>query len=636
MRDIHGILKKYWGYPAFRPMQEEIITSVMDGKDTLGLLPTGGGKSICFQVPALAMEGVCVVISPLIALMKDQVMNLQQRKIPAKFIVSGMSYREIDIVLDQCVRGEIKFLYVSPERLLTQIFRMRFERMNVNMIAVDEAHCISQWGYDFRPSYMRIAEIREMQPDVPVIALTATATPDVVDDIQERLGFKEKNVFKKSFVRENLAYVVQEEEGKLTRLLKVIQGIGGSGVVYVRSRKRTKSIADFLKRNKIAADFYHAGLSSAHRDAKQANWVRNKTQVIVATNAFGMGIDKSDVRFVVHMDLPDSMEAYFQEAGRGGRDGKKAFAIAFYTKKDIDSLKERVSKSFPDKEFIKRVYGLIGGSLRIATGAGAGQDYKFNVKEFVKKYDLSLFETHYALKILQLSEYMDLPEEPEKTSKVMVKMRRDDLYNFQVKYPKYDGVIKLLLRSYPGLYDSYKYIDEEKISDKVGYNEREVRMVLRKLHEMDVLEYIEADGSINITLLRDMTHPNYFRLTKESYDLRKEQAFWRMDNMINYITSTHRCRSRLLVEYFGDINSKACGHCDICLEEKKKEQPKTETEQLILRIKELISQDELSIEEVLSKLNYTNRQEVLELIRGLIDDNKIVRDKQEKYHWKEE
>jgi ATP-dependent DNA helicase RecQ len=631
MIDIHQILKKYWGYDSFRPLQEDIIRSVIDGKDTLALLPTGGGKSLCFQVPAMAMEGLCVVVSPLIALMKDQVSNLESRGIPSRFIVSGMTNKEIDSVIDACIKGKIKFLYVSPERLLSRSFKLNLPRFKVSLIAVDEAHCISQWGYDFRPPYLKIAELRTFFPKVPVIALTATATPQVVDDIQERLAFKKKHVFKKSFSRPNLAYIVMEEENKLNKLIAITKGVGGSGVVYVRNRKRTKEIADYIKRKGFTADHYHAGLTTSQRDTRQIAWIKDQVQVMVATNAFGMGIDKPNVRFVVHLDLPDSPEAYFQEAGRGGRDEKKAYAVMLFSQKDIENLKERVRVSFPEKDFIAKVYNTLGNYLRIAPGTGENTEHNFDLNEFCTYYKLPFLETYFALKILQLSEYLDLPEEPEKNSKVCFLMNRNELYNFQIKYAQYDPIIKFILRSYPGVVDHHKFIDEKQIALKTHYAEDDIRIALRHLHKTNVLDYIEADGKIRLSLIRDFVHPSYFKLSKESYEYRKEQAIWRMDNMINYVSSTHKCRSRLLVEYFGETDSQDCGHCDVCLEHKKSDMTKEQEDKLIETICVLISEKSLSLDQILSAIRTSDKDKAVKTIRNLVDNQIIITDSDEKF-----
>lgn len=416
--NIHNILAKYWGYHSFRPLQEEIITSVLQGNDTLALLPTGGGKSVCFQVPALVQEGVCIVISPLIALMKDQVDNLQKKGISAIAITSAMHKREIDIAFDNCVYGNIKFLYLSPERLITPIAQARIQKMKVSLIAVDEAHCISQWGYDFRPSYLEIAKLRELQPKVPVLALTATATPEVVKDIQEKLRFKKANVLQKSFERKNLAYVVIGEEDKLSRLLKVVNNVGGTGVVYVRNRKKTQEVAAFLQKNKIPADFYHAGLTPGERSQKQDSWIKNKTRVIVATNAFGMGIDKPDVRFVVHLDLPDSLEAYFQEAGRAGRDEGKAYAVMLYNEADINDLKSNVEMSFPSVEEIRQTYQALANYYQLAVGSGEGAAFDFDISELCRNYKLEPVTVFNSIRFLEKEGYISATEAVYQPSRI--------------------------------------------------------------------------------------------------------------------------------------------------------------------------------------------------------------------------
>ena len=479
---IHEILEKYWGYRSFRPSQEEIINSVLNGTDALALLPTGGGKSICFQVPGLAMDGICVVVSPLIALMKDQVENLTKKGIKAIAITSAMHKREIDIALDNCVHGNVKFLYLSPERLETEIVKVRLQKMNVNLIAIDESHCISQWGYDFRPSYLKIELLREILPKVPFLALTATATKEVVVDIQEKLRFKKKNVIQQSFERKNIAYILLNEEDKLARLLKIAQKVSGSGIVYVRNRKKTQDIANYLRSNKISADFYHAGLDSKTRDIKQSEWVNNKTRVIVCTNAFGMGIDKPDVRFVVHIDLPDSLEAYFQEAGRAGRDEQKAFAILLYNNGDKIELNRNVENSFPEMDAIRQTYQALANYYQIPSGSGLGTTFSFDISAFCDNYKLQAITVFNSLKFIEREGYILLSDAFFQAARLKLEVSRDDLYKFQISNPAFDVFIKLLLRNYAGLFDNFEKINEYDLAKKLKLKQNEVIKKLNLRH----------------------------------------------------------------------------------------------------------------------------------------------------------
>ncbi len=490
--DFKAILKQYWGYDSFRDLQEDIIRSVYQGNDTLGLLPTGGGKSITFQVPALAKPGICIVISPLIALMKDQVENLKRRGIKATLLVSGMSQHELLVNLDNATYDkEVKFLYVSPERLQTHLFRLRLPSLKVNLIAVDEAHCISQWGYDFRPSYLAIAEIREYLPGVPILALTATATPEVVDDIQEKLKFRKKNVFQKSFERKNLVYWVEHTERKLNDIVEYSKKNAGTGIIYVRNRRRTVEIATLLQKNGVSADFYHAGLNIEERNRKQDEWKKNKIRIIVSTNAFGMGIDKPDVRFVLHADLPDSLEAYFQEAGRAGRDEKPAKAILFVQTADRDVLVEHFESSFPPIEEVRKIYHALGNYFKIPIGAGKNTDYIFSLEEFSRLYKFKPITVYNVLKMLEMDEYIYLSEDVENPSRIIFKTNREDLYNYQLNNPTDDPFIKLLLRTYSGLFTEYVKIDETFLAKRTNLPEEKIVQWLRKLHKYDIIDYIE-------------------------------------------------------------------------------------------------------------------------------------------------
>lgn len=557
------ILKKYWGYDAFRPLQEDIIRSVADfNKDTLGLLPTGGGKSIIFQVPALAKEGTCIVITPLIALMKDQVENLRRRNVKAVAVYSGMPIREIQAAFDSCVFGDTKFLYISPERLSTEMFLEKLKQMTVSILAIDEAHCISQWGYDFRPSYLKIADVRELLPGVPVLALTATATPEVADDIQERLKFKEKNLFRKSFVRKNLIYLVRKRSDKCAYLLQILNNQPGTGIVYVRNRKRTREIAEFLQKQGISADYFHAGLTPEYKDYRQSQWKNDKIRVICATNAFGMGIDKPDVRVVVHLDLPDSIEGYFQEAGRGGRDEQKAYAVLVYDDKDITLLRSNLAKAFPEKSFIKRVYNAIANDIPI--GTGAGRTMEFNLFEFSQKYNFNQVQVLNALKIIQRNGYIETTDEVFTPSKVMFLISREDLYKFQVANAKFDYFIKLMLRFCEGIFSTYVPIDESRIAFNGKCSVEVVKTYLKTLRQQNIIDYIPQNSTPYLIFCCDRIEDRDFVIRPETYEDLKSRYEARVNAIIKYCLNDQQCRSRQLTEYFGETDGTDCGECDVC------------------------------------------------------------------------
>jgi ATP-dependent DNA helicase RecQ len=623
MESIHQILEKNWGYKSFRPLQEEIINDILQGKDTLALLPTGGGKSICFQVPALAKEGICIVVSPLIALMKDQVENLTKKGIKAIAITSQMHKREIDIMLDNCVYGQIKFLYLSPERLESELVKQRIMRMNVNLIAVDEAHCVSQWGYDFRPSYLNIANVRQLHPQVPVLALTATATPNVVEDIQHKLEFKIHNLRQKSFERKNLIYVVQKEEDKYSRLLKIIKGIKGSGVVYVRNRRKTQELAAFLKKHDFVADFYHAGLTAQQRDKKQNDWIENRVPIIVCTNAFGMGIDKPNVRFVVHMDIPDSIEAYFQEAGRAGRDEQLAYAVLLYNDADIIDLKHSLDINFPEQEQIKQVYQAMANYLQIAAGAGAGTSYNFEIAHFCDTYKLNPIIAFNALKHLEREGLLALSEAVHQPSKIKFEINREDLYRFQINNIAFDPFIKVLLRSYNGLFDAFVNINEFELAGKTRLKQEDIVKRLKALQSNAVLTYIPQNALPQITLIKAREDVRDMRLSKEKYLFLKSRAHERIEAMVHYITSNFKCRSQLLIAYFGQTNASTCQRCDVCLERNKRVISNEEFEQISEQILRLLAVHELSPKKIVDSLPEANEQKTLYIIRFMVD-NKIV------------
>lgn len=618
------ILAKYWGFDSFRPLQEEIIESVLAGHDTLALLPTGGGKSLCFQVPALAREGICIVVSPLIALMKDQVANLVKRNIKAVAIFSGQSPSEIDVAIDNCIYGDVKFLYLSPERLTTDIIRMRIPKMKVNLLAIDEAHCISQWGYDFRPPYLKIAEIRELLPKTPVMALTATATREVMTDICKRLEFKNEKVFIKSFERKNLTYAVLKEENKLERLIKICNKVPGTGIVYVRNRRKTKEIAQYLQKNRIQADFYHAGLDPVTRDKKQLNWTRETTRIIVSTNAFGMGIDKPNVRFVVHMDLPDSPEAYFQEAGRAGRDEKKAYAVLMYNKSDIIDLDKFFENSYPPLEFIKNVYNALGNYYQLATGSGKDKRYNFVLGDFCSHYNLERITTFNALKILEKEGFILLSEAMANPSKLLVMLNKEELYRFMVANPAYDSLMKTILRSYTGLFTEFTRIDENEIASRFNRGRDDVETQLKKLHQMRVLHYEPQNAKPRITFVGGREDATSIRLSPENYSERKRFAGHRVLAMKQYVTAENKCRSSMLLEYFGEENTERCGKCDVCLERNKLDVSKLEFDQVVELVKPILIQKAMNLKSLVDNLK-TNIPEkrIIKVTQWLIDNNKI-------------
>ena len=632
--DIHKILLKYWGYSSFRPLQEDIINAVISGEDTLALLPTGGGKSICFQVPAMAMGGICIVVSPLIALMKDQVENLVKRNIKAASIYSGMTKREIDITLDNCIYGNIKFLYISPERIETEIFKLRFEKMNVNLIAVDESHCISQWGYDFRPSYLNIAKLREQKPNVPFLALTATATPKVVVDIQKQLQFKQEYVLQKSFERKNLSYSVLQEEDKFNRLLKILNAVKGTSVVYVRSRKRTKEVASFLIKNGISADFYHAGLSNDDRNKKQNNWINDITRVIVSTNAFGMGIDKPNVRSVVHLDLPDSLEAYFQEAGRAGRDEQKAFAVLLVEDADRQDLEQRIINSFPKIETIKQVYQALANYYQIPIGSALNETYNFNIIEFSNQYNLPVFSVFNCIKFLEKEGYLHLSETAHNPSRIKFETTKDDLYVFQVKTPKYDLFIKTILRSYAGLFENFVKIDEFEIAKRLKTTKDKVVEMLHYLHGLELISYLEQSNEPQLTYLTERLAPENIRISAKHYHERKEVTVKKMESVIYYSSVKHKCRSEVLLKYFGEKDVYRCGVCDVCLERNKLELSDIEFSTVSNQIKKILKQEHFPLTALVNKIEGVRDDKIIKVIQWLMENNKIVTNSENLLEWR--
>ena len=630
---LRQLLFRYWGHDHFRPLQEEIIASIIQRKDTLALLPTGGGKSICFQVPALYMDGLCLVVSPLIALMKDQVERLNSKGIKAYSIISGMNRSEIDLALDHCINGGVKFLYVSPERLASDAFRERLNYMKISMLAVDEAHCISQWGYDFRPSYLRVAEIRELLPKVPVLALTATATPVVQQDIQDKLHFKNPLLLKSSFERTNLGYVVLKDSDKSDRMLKVIQGAGGTGIVYVRNRKRAKELSEWLILKKVTASFYHAGLTMDERSGIQSAWMSGKNKVIVATNAFGMGIDKSDVRFVIHYDLPESPEAYFQEAGRAGRDGKKSWAVILYGSSDKEELERRAEVEFPSLTLIKQVYTAIGNYLNIPVGSGKGNAFDFDVAHFGSTFNFSTQTVMSVIRILSLEGLLELSDAPAFHSRLHFTIHPERLYEFQVKNKSHDVFIKSLLRSYEGLFDDYVVIREREIAQRTALPLQEVIKKIKNLHQLQILDYRPAKDEPQLTFTIERQDARYLQIDKAALEQRKEWFIRRANTMIYYADELNDCRSRYLLQYFGENLPARCGTCDNCLAKNKLLLSDVEFEVTADKIKKRLTESSCSIEELMQLMHPMEPEQVFKVIDWLLDHAKITYLGTDKLQW---
>ena len=573
--DYRAILKQYWGYDSFRGIQEDIIRSIGEGRDTLGLMPTGGGKSVTFQVPALAQEGMCLVITPLIALMKDQVQNLKRRGIKALAVYSGMSRQDIIATLENAIFGNYKFLYISPERLDTDIFRIKLAKMKISLITVDESHCISQWGYDFRPAYLKIAEVRRLLPGVPVLALTATATPEVVKDIQQRLEFREENVFRMSFERTNLAYVVRRTENKAAELLHILQRMPGSAILYVRNRRRTKEVTEWLQQQGITADFYHAGLDDAVKDIRQQRWQKGESRVMVATNAFGMGIDKPDVRLVIHLDLPDSIEAYFQEAGRAGRDGQKAYAIILHSKADSTTLRKRIPDNFPEKDYIRDVYEHLQYYYEMAMGDGRGCVREFDIEDFCRKFKYFPVPVDSALKILTQAGYLEYTDERDNASRLLFTVRREELYRLRELGDDTDRLIQAALRSYTGLFTDYAFISEDTLAVRTGLTHRQVYELLKELSRRRIVSYIPHKKTPYIIYTRERVESERLNIPPAVYEERKARYEQRIKAMLDYVTNDTACRSRMLLHYFGEQNEHDCGQCDTCIELRKQTEART-------------------------------------------------------------
>jgi ATP-dependent DNA helicase RecQ len=622
MHSPASILKQYWGYDQFRPMQEDIVNAVLSGKDTLALLPTGGGKSICFQVPALCNEGICIVISPLIALMQDQVENLKKRGIEAMAITSAMGRREMDIAFDNCVYGKVKFLYLSPERLQTELARIRIGKMKVNLIAVDEAHCVSQWGYDFRPPYLHIADIRELHPTVPILALTATATEPVVEDIQERLLFKQKNVFRSGFGRENIAYVVKETEDKNNAVFRLAQQSEGCGIIYTRNRKRTQEIAQFLSRFNITATFYHAGLPPLERKQRQADWISGRVRIMVATNAFGMGIDKPDVRFVAHLDLPDSPEAYFQEAGRAGRDGIHSGALLFWSKHDLTELERQHELAFPPLEEIRRTYQALANFYEIPVGAGQGMTIVLDLPRLCSTYKLDQVIVFNSLRFLEREGYIVVSDAVFSPSRMRVITSNENLYRFEVANPHYESLIKGFLRMYGGLFEEFAKIKEKDLAYRINRSEAEVQSMLNDLAQKDLISYQPQNDRPHLTFLLPRADAKHVFISPEHLLERKKLARGRIEAMRRFVTDGDTCRQLALLSYFGESKANPCGKCDVC-RRKSGVQKKADRNELATRILAYLAQYPRKTSEVIEFMADTDSAEVTHIIRQLLDAGKI-------------
>jgi ATP-dependent DNA helicase RecQ len=620
----HAILQQYWGYPTFRPLQEAIIQSVLDGRDSLALLPTGGGKSLCYQVPALCREGICLVVSPLVALMKDQVQNLKGRGVPAAAIFSGMSRREMDIVFENACNGGYKLLYLSPERLQTELARARIQRMKVSLLAVDEAHCISQWGYDFRPPYLQIAQLRPLlPPGTPILALTATATADVMADISEKLAFRDAQVFQQSFARPNLSYSLLYESKKREKMLDILRRVPGAGIVYARSRGETKEIAHFLQRNGISADFYHAGLSGEERSSRQDAWMRGNTRIIACTNAFGMGIDKPDVRVVVHLNLPDSLEAYFQEAGRAGRDGQKAYATLLYTPGDADTLRFHLKAAYPPPEMVARVYQAIGSHTQLAVGAGLGETFDFDLQQFCAKYRLEQAPTHAALRVLEQEGWIALGDTGGTAPKVHISATREQLYDYQLRHPQADALIKVLLRAYPGINAHFCDISENLVAQYAKMPTETVQQLLLAAAQAEILAYEPAKDKPQLTLTRERVASGNLQLDHKRLLERRNKAEFRMESAIRY-AEARQCRSQLLLAYFGEEDSKRCGICDVCTGRNKNEVSVENFEGYERKIRDVLRQEALPVEELLKAFAPKRHDMVAQVVGYLLDEGKLA------------
>lgn len=625
-QNIHHLLKKHWGFDQFRGLQEDIILSILNKNDTLGLMPTGSGKSICFQIPSLVLGGTTLVISPLIALMNDQVQNLKKKGFSAISISAAMHYNEIDVAMNNAALGHVQFMYISPERLQNENFRQKLSYLPINLIAVDEAHCISQWGYDFRPSYLKIAELRTYFQDVNIIALTASATKVVADDIQNQLAFKNQKVFRQSFVRNDLRYVVQYEENKIIRLQKLISNIGGSGIIYVRNRKKTEDLALFLKKNKISSLAYHAGLKFEDRQNIQDQWIENKIQVIVATNAFGMGIDKPDVKFVVHLDLPESLEAYFQEAGRAGRDGKFAYSTIFYTKADQQRLLDNFKFAFPDLDYIKQTYQAICNYFQIAVGSGQGFSVEFDIDKLCNSYNLSPLLVYNSIKFLEKENYISYLDGGYEPSKIMFLSSKEELYLFQIRFPKYELLIKTLLRSYGGLFENYGNIKEKDLAFRTKTNVQLVKENLEYLDKQQILSFIPQSSLPKLFFNQDRINGKYLEFNPNNYYHLKQRYSERIQSVIDYTENDKLCRQVQLLMYFNEIDYSNCGHCDVCINNRQKDLEKIK-QQIIL----VLTHNLYSLEQLNFHMKNLNSVSWIKIFNEMIDDG-IIKSSEKGYY----
>ena len=625
-QNIHHLLKKHWGFDQFRGLQEDIILSILNKNDTLGLMPTGSGKSICFQIPSLVLGGTTLVISPLIALMNDQVQNLKKKGFSAISISAAMHYNEIDVAMNNAALGHVQFMYISPERLQNENFRQKLSYLPINLIAVDEAHCISQWGYDFRPSYLKIAELRSYFQDINIIALTASATKVVADDIQNQLAFKNQKVFRQSFVRNDLRYVVQYEENKIIRLQKLISNIGGSGIIYVRNRKKTEDLALFLKKNKISSLAYHAGLKFEDRQNIQDQWIENKIQVIVATNAFGMGIDKPDVKFVVHLDLPESLEAYFQEAGRAGRDGKFAYSTIFYTKADQQRLLDNFKFAFPDLDYIKQTYQAICNYFQIAVGSGQGFSVEFDIDKLCNSYNLSPLLVYNSIKFLEKENYISYLDGGYEPSKIMFLSSKEELYLFQIRFPKYELLIKTLLRSYGGLFENYGNIKEKDLAFRTKTNVQLVKENLEYLDKQQILSFIPQSSLPKLFFNQDRINGKYLEFNPNNYYHLKQRYSERIQSVIDYTENDKLCRQVQLLMYFNEIDYSNCGHCDVCINNRQKDLEKIK-QQIIL----VLTHNLYSLEQLNFHMKNLNSVSWIKIFNEMIDDG-IIKSSEKGYY----
>ncbi len=632
MFNAKQILIKYWGHTNFRPMQEEIIQSVLATKDTLALLPTGGGKSVCFQIPCLMQDGICIVISPLISLMKDQVGHLKSKGIKSVAITSGMSKNEVDVALGNCIYGNYKFLYLSPERLQNKMVQERIRQMNVNLITVDEAHCISEWGYDFRPSYLHIAEIREVIPDVPILALTATATADIIDDIQDKLLFSEKHLLQSSFVRENLSYVVINTENKKPKLVKILNHFKSSAIVYVGSRKETKEITQLLRIHNISSDYYHAGLDMDIRNQKQEKWTHNEIRVMVATNAFGMGIDKDNVRIVVHLSTPTSLESYFQEAGRAGRDGTLAYAILLTNKSDRIDLSRFILSQFPTVQEIRDCYQKIADYFHIAVDTAEGESFEFDINDFCERYNLKIYKTYNILKYLEKEEFIKLTDSIHSPSKLHFIVDNTELYRFQVANVHYDSFIKLLLRSYSGLFENYVTINEQTLSSRFNSPPDQILDLLEKLQQLEILKYLPRTNAPKLVFTKNRAEASTLRISEEILEKRKELKKQKMESIIAYAENSTICRTQQLLEYFGEENNYKCGKCDVCVERNKLDISDLEFEKIKKYLQNILSEKAMISSEIINTITDVREEKVLKVLQWLLDNGKIKLT-ENKYSW---